>query len=134
MKGLKLVFYKNTKADLIIKVTALLIALVIFVIGIVLRKLDFYDDGSSEGAAALKAVISIDNEEKYSLPLDENTTFTVSSKYGINEVVIEDGKVSVTEADCPDKLCVKQGKKDKAGDTIICLPHRMIVTIEPDTV
>lgn len=44
-----------------------------------------------------------------------------------NTVVIEDGKVRMLSADCPDKRCVRQG----AGDTlpIICLPNRVVVEI-----
>jgi len=36
----------------------------------------------------------------------------------------------VTDADCPDRLCVKQRAISKQGETIVCLPHRLIVKIE----
>ena len=46
-----------------------------------------------------------------------------------NKVVIEDGEVWMEEADCPDKLCISQGKISKPGQTIICLPNKTMVTI-----
>ena len=49
---------------------------------------------------------------------------------GVNKVVINDGKVSMTEADCPDELCVKTGKISRVGETIVCLPHRVVVEIK----
>ena len=50
---------------------------------------------------------------------------------GPNEVaqVTVDGQVWCSEASCPDKLCVKQGKKHLNTDTIVCLPNKMVVTI-----
>ena len=48
---------------------------------------------------------------------------------GHNKVIIGDGVVWMEEADCPDKLCVNQGRISKAGQTIICLPNRIMVTI-----
>ena len=35
----------------------------------------------------------------------------------------------MTDADCPDKLCVKTGRISKTGETIVCLPHRVVVEI-----
>ena len=48
---------------------------------------------------------------------------------GHNKVVISDGRVWMEEADCPDKLCMAQGKISQPGQTIICLPNRVMVTI-----
>ena len=36
------------------------------------------------------------------------------------------------EANCPDKLCIHQGKISKNGETIVCLPHGLIVEIKSD--
>ena len=41
----------------------------------------------------------------------------------------EDGTVSMTEADCPDQLCVKQGKIKEFGESIICLPNKVVLEI-----
>ena len=45
-------------------------------------------------------------------------------------IVIEKGEVYMEDADCPDKLCMKQGSISGTGQTIVCLPHKLVVTVE----
>lgn len=61
------------------------------------------------------------------LPLCEDTEISVKGK---NTVKIENGSVYVSDADCPDKLCVKQGKIGKSGGTIVCLPNKLTVEVK----
>ncbi|MCD7837824.1 MAG: NusG domain II-containing protein [Clostridiales bacterium] len=83
--------------------------------------------GQSDG---LTVTIRQDNEVVATLPLDEDATYAVQGEVGVtNLVVIEDGAVHMEEADCPDQLCVKQGKIRYAGDSLICLPNRVVVEI-----
>ncbi|MCD8146292.1 MAG: NusG domain II-containing protein [Clostridiales bacterium] len=84
-------------------------------------------NSSSDG---LTVTIRQDNEVIATLPLDEDATYAVQGEDGVtNLVVIEDGTVHMEEADCPDQLCVKQGKIRYAGDSLICLPNRVVVEI-----
>lgn len=78
------------------------------------------------------AVIKVDGQEIKTLDLNrEETTIEVNGyQGGVNRIVIKDGKVSMTEADCPDELCVKTGKISRTGETIVCLPHRVVVEIK----
>ena len=46
-----------------------------------------------------------------------------------NLLVIKDGKADVTEADCPDKLCVHQKAISKTNETIVCLPNKVVVQV-----
>lgn len=48
---------------------------------------------------------------------------------GTNLLVIEDGAAYMTEADCPDKTCVRTGRIRHVGDRIVCLPNRVTVTV-----
>ena len=73
--------------------------------------------------------IMIDGELKDSYKLDENREFDVVSELGSNHVIISDGYVFVTSADCPDKVCVEHYKISKAGETIICLPHKLVIEV-----
>ncbi len=62
--------------------------------------------------------------------LSDTLELTVtSSSGGQNVLVIEDGAAYIKHADCPDRLCMHQGRISESGDTLICLPNRMSVTV-----
>ena len=46
-----------------------------------------------------------------------------------NTVVIENGSAHMKDADCPDKLCMRQGSISRDGQTIVCLPHKLVVEV-----
>ena len=50
--------------------------------------------------------------------------FTVDGK---NTVTVQDGKIAVTWADCPDHYCMKRGYCDRGTD-IVCLPNRLVIS------
>ena len=56
----------------------------------------------------------------------ENHTFEVTCAEGVNKIKIENGTICVSEADCPDKTCVKMGALG-GGMPVVCLPHRLII-------
>lgn len=72
-------------------------------------------------------IVRVDGQEvgRYSL----SETQTCSLNGGTNTLHIEDGKAWLTDADCPDKLCVRMGVIDETGETITCLPNRLTVTV-----
>jgi hypothetical protein len=45
------------------------------------------------------------------------------------KIVISDSQAYIAESDCGDKLCVRTGRLKKAGDTAVCLPNRVIVSV-----
>lgn len=51
---------------------------------------------------------------------------------GTNTLVIEDGKAYLSYANCPDHLCMNQGKIDQRGETITCLPNRLTITVHSE--
>ncbi|MBQ8592439.1 MAG: NusG domain II-containing protein [Lachnospiraceae bacterium] len=61
--------------------------------------------------------------------LSEDIEVAIETAYGINVLRIQDGYASVIEADCPDKLCVKQKEIMNAGESLICLPHRLVIRV-----
>lgn len=73
--------------------------------------------------------ISVNGKLVESFSLDKDREYKVTTDSGENLVVISDGAVSVTEADCPDKVCVKHSEISNVGETIICLPHKLVVEI-----
>lgn len=66
---------------------------------------------------------------EYPLYEDRKVQIDYGQQEGMNVLVIEDGSVSVTEADCPDKLCVKQRAISADGESIVCLPHKLVITV-----
>lgn len=75
------------------------------------------------------AAIYVDGEIYKKMPLDADTEVVVESEYGSNTVVIKDGKVSITDADCPGKDCEKE-KISETAHSIVCLPNRLCITVE----
>ncbi len=64
------------------------------------------------------------------LPLDQNSRETISSEGGgTNTFIIQDGSVSMIEADCGDHTCIQTGNIQKGGESIVCLPHRLVLQI-----
>jgi len=79
-------------------------------------------------------VITLEGETYLEMILNEssNDSFRIEAKDGHwNDVVIENGVVNVTAADCPSQICVKTKKASKNGDMIVCLPHELVIEIVP---
>jgi len=60
--------------------------------------------------------------------LDTSAEFSVTGDY-MNTVTVRDGKIAVTESDCPGGDCVHSGWIGTSGRSIVCLPNRMEIRI-----
>ena len=86
--------------------------------------------GIFNGGPGGTAVVTVDGREIAVLDLSKDQELTADGAYGgSNHIKIQDGQVWVTEATCPDKICIHQGKISQEGETIVCLPNRMIIQI-----
>lgn len=74
--------------------------------------------------------VQVDGEVLLELPLGEDTRLELGDGGHTNVLVIEDGTAQVVAASCPDQICVNQGPIRYEGESIVCLPHRLVVTIE----
>lgn len=54
----------------------------------------------------------------------------VNTESGYNKISVEPGRIAVIEADCPDKICVNQGYIEDSGLPIVCLPHKLTITMK----
>ena len=61
--------------------------------------------------------------------LDSDVEFVIEGDYK-NVITIKDGKVAITESDCPGTDCVHSGWIHEAGRSIVCLPNRVELRIE----
>lgn len=76
------------------------------------------------------AVVRVDNKEVMRLSLADDCKEKISGLDGYNLLSIKDGKCSVLEANCRDGICKNRGEIYKKGESIVCLPHKLIVEIE----
>ena len=107
---------KRLRADLILIAALLLLALVLFLA---------LNLGREEGGVV---VVRVDGSETERHPLSVDGVFPLNG--GSNVLVIEGGQAWISEADCPDHICVRQGKVRYTGQVITCLPNRLTVTVE----
>ena len=109
---------KTLKNDLFILIVFLLISGCLFIV--------FKNPSRTDGDYAL---ITVNGEEYARLDLDEDTDITVSTDNGINSVHVSDGMISVISADCPDQICVNHEAIGYDKETIVCLPHKLVIEI-----
>ena len=80
------------------------------------------------GDGAGKVTVKVNGELKGTYSLAEDQTIEING--GTNILQIKNGKADMTEADCPDQLCVNQRAISRQGESIICLPHKVVVEVE----
>jgi len=102
----------------------------ILILGVLITAIVLWAAFSFRGKGK-EAVVYRDGEEIHRLELINESHFTLEYSEGQeNVIVIKDGKVSVTSATCPDRICVKQGAISEKGETIVCLPHKLVIEIQ----
>ncbi len=105
-------------ADLVLVGGLLVVAAVLFLM---------LSQWSAHGGAV---EVQVDGEIVATLSLDNDTTLVIDGVGGgHNTLVIADGKATVTEATCPDGVCVRHRAIDRAGQSIICLPNKVVVRV-----
>lgn len=61
-------------------------------------------------------------------------TFTVDDPDGgSNTILVEQGRICITEADCPDQVCIKRGWLSNNAAPIVCLPHKLVIQSVSET-
>lgn len=73
-----------------------------------------------------KLRITVSGEEYGSYSLEEDQVIKVGDT---NVCEIKDKKVSMISADCPDQLCIHQRTIQLQGETIVCLPNKVVLEI-----
>lgn len=80
---------------------------------------------------AEQVVITVDGAVYGTYDLTENQKISVVIDDELTNIVeIYDGKAFMVRAECPDHLCIKQGKISFEGETVVCLPNRVIVQVK----
>lgn len=110
------------KADLII------VAIVLAIAGILVFFLYFVN---GESGKYVQVEVNGNVVETVSLNDDFKKTYDFDGE--TNTLVIEDGKANMVEANCPDGICVSHKPIYRSGESIICLPHKLVVTVIDDS-
>ena len=106
---------KKRLADIAIIAGLLLLAAVLFFL---------YFNKGEEGAGV---IVRVDGVETARYSLSDSGRYELNG--GTNILVIEDGAAYMLQADCPDHICVSQGKIRYTGQCITCLPNKLTVTV-----
>lgn len=77
-------------------------------------------------------VVTVDGVEYGTYPLHTDTTVDIRTGENgeqHNRLVIKEGKAYVESASCPDGICAGHRPINKTGESIVCLPHKVVVTV-----
>lgn len=110
--------YVIKKKDFLLGGGTLVVALVLF---LVMRV-----TGSEAGS---RIQVTVDGEVYGTYSLTEDQVIEVEEGDFYNRIRIEDGKAYMDEANCPDGYCERQGKISIGAQTIVCLPHKLVVEV-----
>ena len=102
------------------KYWAILIALIVLLA--VVSSFFLMADSAPSGWAEVRS----DGELNRLVNLSADQEFTVPCPGGFNTVTVKDGRIAVTEADCPDGYCMERGFCN-SGTPIVCLPHKLVI-------
>lgn len=115
--------YKMRVSDVVLIVIMLILSLSLYFI--------YYEYGkNNEGK---QVIVTLNGKEYGRYSINENKSFEVKSS-GFNKIEIKDGRVYVVDADCPDKYCINHDGISKKGESIVCLPHKLVVEVSDDEI
>lgn len=113
---------KMTKWDKLL----IIVIVIVSIYGLYAVKTGAFNEGTKY------VVVDVNGQEYKRISLGPNMvgkTIDIETKYGYNKIEFGDEKVRVIEADCPDKLDVKQGWISRPGEVIVCLPNLLVIEI-----
>ncbi len=110
--------FKKFRTDIIITAVLLSLAFIAYII---------FALYSGKGD---KIIVYVDDKiiGEYDLSIDKQ--YDIETKYGNNKLNIKDGKVSVVEASCDNRICILHNPIGKSGESIICIPNHLVIKIE----
>ena len=108
---------KKTRNDILFIGGLLIIIAVVFLATMIFR---------SEGDTA---VVTVDGKPWGEYPLSKNASVEITNGSGSNLLIIENGKAYIKSASCPDGICSSHRPISHNGESIICLPNKVVVEI-----
>ncbi len=118
---------KEYKIDILIYFVAIIFIVLIFAWGMGIK-------GNKKNISPVSSLVkvSVDGNIIETRPLNKDEIIKIDNEYGLNVIEIKDGTVRMTESDCSNNDCVHMNAIHFDGESIICLPHRLVVSIDSD--
>ena len=106
---------KKYRLDIIVIAALLILSLSVILIINLTRK-----DGAT-------VTVTVDGVTVAEYPLSKDGVYTLNG--GSNILTIENGTARMSDSSCPDHICENKGKIKYVGQTIVCLPNKLTVTV-----
>lgn len=114
---------KNTLKSRKKEIIAVLILVIIAVASFVCIRFFVEDEGKY-------VKVYVNEKLTKTFDLTKDREYFIETKFGYNLLIIKNERARILDADCPNKICVNKGYISKNGESIICLPHHVVVTVE----
>ncbi|MBQ9992339.1 MAG: NusG domain II-containing protein [Firmicutes bacterium] len=101
--------------------------ILIIVIAAAILWLGFAFLSPAENAAA---VISVDSKQAIKLDLQKDGIYEIKGMLYPCTVEIKNGRIRMESSQCPDKICEHTGFISHSGQSIVCLPNRVIIELQ----
>ncbi len=82
------------------------------------------------GAKGGEVVVYVENRPRYRFPLTEEGDFVLRGRLGKLVLRLKGGEARIVASSCPLKICIKMGAISRPGQSLVCLPNRVVVTIK----
>lgn len=117
-------FFTSTVKIKLMKKKEVIIVIVMLVFGLCIQQTSAYYMKHGK-----KVRVTIDKEITDTFELRQDTEKTYTTAHGTNKLVIKDGKAYIESADCANQICVHTAPISDTGQSIACLPHKLIVEV-----
>lgn len=100
----------------------------------VISCLQFMGNGSGKYAyiyqdgVLIRKIDLSENKKSYEFTIE----YSSDTEHGFNTILVEDGKIGISDTDCPDKTCQHMGMINSTHFPITCLPHKLVIQIVDD--
>lgn len=112
------------KADILLFVALMVTAGLLFALPV------FRVRASASSGNALNVVIRQNGKPYGTYSLSKDREIHIKNGKQENVVRIQNGSVLMEKSTCKNQVCVDEGKISRAGQSIICLPNRVVVEIQ----
>ena len=85
-----------------------------------------------EHGTSRQAQLRVKSQVIKTFDLTKDQTYTYQDADGdINKIEVRDGRIAIVYANCGDQICVRKGFINQTGQTIVCLPHKLVIEVMP---